>query len=223
MRPLLAVLLIGTFARAASAEDRPERVVDHLPSPAPRAVVTTVVPPAPTPVPPAPPAPPAPTGPRWYGWQTLLLDTLTGGAALVGFGLMAFDNDPPATRHLMALPYGLGGYLLHRAHDRPVYGLASGIMRAALPSIIAVKAREKVASDMLDDPRWWTSSRTDTERGGHLYTWLVSSYLIALISMTAVDTALSWEGLPEPRRTTSFVPHLTLTGREASVGVVGAF
>ena len=91
------------------------------------------------------------SGPRWYGWQTLAVDTASTATMIVGVATApnvadgagslvlptrAFDDRPPSTTTLdvgLAL-YTLGPAAVHAAHGRPFHSMGSAAMRGIGPT-----------------------------------------------------------------------------------------
>jgi hypothetical protein len=135
--------------------------------------------------PPPPPPPPPPTEARWYGYQTLIADTVVLGA--VGGAIFATDTTKEGavtTLLLGAVGFGLSGPVIHLAHGR--VGAAAGTLalRIAVPVLVA-----NIGAEAQDCSRRPGQDYGNCGTGGFLLGALVGGAAVAALDAVA----LGWE------------------------------
>src|SRR5688572_4665346 len=118
-------LAISKTAQADSKTDHNDASADNEPAATPPAPSPSAATSSPAAL--AAPAAPAAMKTRWYGEQILAVDGIALGLLIVGAGTH------PAVGVTGAAMYGLGGPIVHLAHDQPYHAAGSLGLRIGAP------------------------------------------------------------------------------------------
>ncbi len=196
-RPLLLATLVSAVALPAAAQESPSP-----PRAAPAAAVSDQ-PPA------SPPAKPKPTyTTRWYGWQMLIADDVSG---VVFVGTAA--GGAPTAAIISGAVFVTAGPIIHFAHGHVARGLASLGLHAGLPLAMGFALSGGQPTDNC-------KGSLDDGCGGHALAFGFG-VLLGMAGAMAIDTAVLARDKVEVKPQVAITPML---GRHrAGLALGGAF
>jgi hypothetical protein len=177
-----------------------------------------IAPVAPPPI--ASAAQPSPTAPIWYGWQTLIADSVGASLFVAGF----------AARCDVCFASGAIGYwtvppIIHFSHDNVARGFADLGFRAATP-LITLFVGSIIGFAIAAGPAGKDGSGDEI-----IDTGIAVGFLAGMVTAASVDaTVIAYEqptrDEPPPRRSAQplrLVPTFHVNARQATAGIGAAF